>query len=313
MRHLFLIATLLFVVFVSGGATCVQRGSQPVFPPPPTILSETPSLDAVIGAVNRTDTVRQLSTNSASIQDLNGKTPRLSATVHLQREKDFRLRASLPIILGSSLDIGSNQDVFWIEMPERMRRTMYFARHDQYAQQLERAVVPVNPAWLIEAIGLVHLDRNLVLQGPVRRTDGLLEIRSRMPDGIHQRVCYIDPQGGYVTQQLITKPNFSGGETLIAESRTADHRYYEAAQCVIPHQVQIRLLPSAAPEMNLRIEVGQYTVNQLLSGEPDLFVMPQTAGNIQDLTRLSAAPTAAPPPSAYVAQPDLSTQIRGRF
>lgn len=311
MRHLFCLILMLGVVFVSGGATCVPQRAQPSFPPPP-VLSDLNSLESVIAAVNRTDNVRQLSTNSASIRDLNQKTPKLGATVHLQRDKDFRLRAKLPIIMGASMDVGSNNEVFWFEVPEGMTRTMYFARHDQYVNNLENAAIPVNPAWLIEALGLVHLDPSLVLQGPVSRNDGLLEIRSWMPDRVHQRVCYIDAQGGYVTQQLLTKPNINGGETILAESRTSDHRYDSAAQCVLPHLIQIRLLPIAGQEMNLQIEVNQYSVNQLLSGEADLFVMPQTAGNIQDLTRLSAAPSPSRMPTEYIAQPPLQSQLRGQ-
>jgi len=307
----FMIGVVLGTLFVSGGATCAPQRAASVFPPPPQVLGEVASLAEIAAAVNRNDAVTQLSTNSASIQDLKQKTPRLSASVHLQRDKDFRLRASLPIILGAGLDIGSNNDVFWFEVPEGMTRTMYFARHEQYQNNLERAIIPVNPAWLIEAIGLVHIDPNLVVAGPVRRNDGLLEIRSRMTDGIHNRVCYIDPEGGFVTQQLLTKPLPGGGETLIAESRAGDHRFYENPQCVLPHRVLLRLLPTAAPEMNLQIEVGDYVVNQLLSSEPDLFVMPQTAGNIQDLTRISLAPPPMPTPSAYVAESPQKLNLRG--
>lgn len=312
MRHLFCFIIMLGVVFVSGGAACVPQRTQPLFPPPP-VLSDLNTLESVLAAVNRTDSVRQLSTNSASIRDLNQKTPNLGATVHLQRDKNFRLRAKLPMIMGASLDVGSNDDVFWFDVPDGgMTRTMYFARHDRYVNNLENAVIPVNPAWLIEALGLVHLDESLVLQGPVTRNDGLLEIRSWMPDRIHQRVCYIDAEGGFVKQQLLTKPNLNGGETILAESRTSDHRYDSVAQCVLPHRIQIRLLPVAGPEMNLQIEVKQYSVNQLLSGESDLFVMPQTAGNIQDLTRLSAVPAPNQTPSAYIAGPSLQTQMRGQ-
>ncbi|QDV65301.1 hypothetical protein Pan14r_30030 [Crateriforma conspicua] len=302
---------MLAVVFVCGGATCMPQRKVTDFPAPPPVLSDVPELNDVIAAVNRNDAVQQLSTNSASIQDIHQKTPRFTANVHLQREKDFRLRASLPIILGSGLDIGSNRDVFWFEVPDGMSRTMYFARHDQYQNQLQHAAIPVNPAWLIEAIGLVHLDPALVIQGPVRRDDGLLEIRSRMPDGIHQRVCYIDADGGFVTQQLLTKPTIGGGEILIAESRTADHRFYENPACVLPHKILLRLLPTEAPEMNLMIEVGDYSVNQILSGDPNLFVMPQTAPNIRDLTKLSLATPPAPTETSYTQQATLIPEYRG--
>ncbi|MEM9644860.1 MAG: hypothetical protein AAF989_07690, partial [Planctomycetota bacterium] len=290
-RRALLVVSAVWILFVSGGATCVQQRNIPSFPPPPQVFSDLPSREELVRAINRTDAVTQLSTNSASIQDLAQNTPKLSANVHLRRDRDLRLRAKLPIVMGSSLDIGSNADVFWFEVPDGMTRRMFFARHDQFQGNLDRAVIPVNPAWLIEAIGLVHIDPNLVIAGPVRRQDGLLEIRSHMPDGIHQRVCYVDQKGGFVTQQLLTKPLPAGGEVLVAESRLGGHRYDETAGCVLPHTIQIRLISAVAPEMHLRIEVGEYAVNQLLSSEPDLFVMPQTAGTIEDLNGLSLRPT----------------------
>lgn len=302
---------LLVIVFVSGGATCVPQRGTLNFPPPPNVLAETPSLSQVVSAVNRTDAIRQLSTNSATIKDLVGRAPRLEATVNLERERRFRLRANLSIMLGAALDIGSNDQVFWFEFPDGgITRTMFFARHDAYRRQQHRAIIPIDPAWLIEAIGLVHLDPVRVIAGPVRRSDGLLEVRSRMPDGTHQQVCYIDPVGGYVTQQLVTRPLAGGGETLVAESRTGDHRYYEGVECVLPHTIQVRLLPTGGPEMHLRIEVGDYAVNQLLSGDPNLFVMPQTASEIRDLTRLSFRPP-VPSSGTYVADRSLAAPLRG--
>ena len=112
--------------------------------------------------------------------------PRLSATLNLERERRFRLRASLPIVLGAGIDLGSNDELFWFEVPEGISKTLYYARHDQYRQQLHRAVLPVDPTWVMDALGLVQIDPNAVVAGPVKREDGKLEIRSslNMPDGI---------------------------------------------------------------------------------------------------------------------------------
>ena len=111
------------------------------FPPPPTVLNETPSLEQIASVVNRSQSIRQLSTNSATVKMLSVPSlPRLNATMHVERDKNFRLRASLPIVMGAGMDMGSNDEVFWFEVPEGMSKTLYYARHDQYRQTLPQSV-----------------------------------------------------------------------------------------------------------------------------------------------------------------------------
>lgn len=283
---------MMAVGMVSGGATCARREPALTMPPPPPVLSGTPTLDQVATAVNRTAAVRELSSNTASVDVVSmPSVPKLSATLAVRRERDFRLRASLPIVLGSGLDLGSNSQLFWFEVPEGMGRTLYYADHERYRQQLQRAILPVDPTWVTDALGLVQIDPSQVLQGPVMRPDGKLEIRSQipMPAGVFQRVCYIDAQAGHVTDQLMYSPE---GE-LIAESHATNHRYYVDQQCSLPHRVRFSLRPATGPPLEMQIDIGAYAVNQILSGDPNLFVMPREAGQVVDLTTLSPVPLAA--------------------
>jgi hypothetical protein len=286
------------------------------FPPPPVVLSATPSLEEVTSVVNRTQNIQQLSSNSASVEVLSmPNLPRLSATLNLQRERRFRLRASLPIVLGAGMDLGSNDELFWFEVPEGISKTLYYARHDQYRQQLKRAVLPVDPTWVMDALGLVQIDPNTVVEGPVRREDGKLEIRNtmNMPDGLYQRVCLIEPSAGYVTHQFLYGPD----GTEIARSDASNHVYYDQQLCALPHRVELYLTPSVGPPLSMRIEVGSYTVNQLLSADPALFTMPTSASNAVDLTTLSGVPpgiTASPTASTainYSASVPTAYPLRG--
>ncbi len=307
---------IFFVCFVSGGATCARRTPPLPFPPPPVALNATPSLEEIVSVVNRTQSIQQLSSNSASVEVLSmPAVPRLSATLNLERQKNFRLRASLPIILGAGMDLGSNDEVFWFEVPEGISKTLYYARHDQYRQQLHRAILPVDPSWIMDALGLVQIDPNTVVAGPVNREDGKLEIRSTMmmPNGLYQRVCLVEPSGGYVTDQFLYAP----GGNLVAQSQASNHRYYEQQQCVLPHRVQLDLAPAVGPPLSMRIDVASYTVNQLLSGDPQLFAMPASASQAVDLTTLSGgAPVVTPTatlstPVDYSASAPTAYPLRG--
>src|SRR5690606_7213706 len=131
--------------------------------------------------VNRTDAIGQLASNSVSVEVPSMRNvPRLSATLAIDRPRNFRMRASLPSMLGSGMDMGSNDQVFWFQVPEGMSQTLYYASHEQFQRQPVRSVLPVDPTWVGDALGLVHLDPQQVVEGPILRTDGRLEVRSMM-------------------------------------------------------------------------------------------------------------------------------------
>ncbi|MDM4016730.1 hypothetical protein [Roseiconus lacunae] len=309
MRFLLLLMWIS-VGFVSGGASCSQHNRVLTLPPPPTVLSSAPTVEAVIAAVNRTGAVRELSTNTASVDVISMPAlPQLSATVSLRRDRDFRLRARLPFVMGSDLDIGSNNDLFWFEVPEDFSRTLYYARHDQFQAQLNRAVLPVDPTWLMDSLGLAQIDRAQVDQPIQMSGDGKLVLQAAvaMPAGVFRRFYTIDPERGHVIDQYVYSPT---GQ-LIAESHASNHQFYADQGCSLPHTVRFRLIPAAGDPLEMQIEVGTYVVNQILSGDPNLFVIPQGAGKVVDLTTISplavspSLPTTTLPPMTNVVPPPM--------
>jgi hypothetical protein len=126
-----------------------------------------------------------------------------------------------------------------------------------------------------------------------------------MPDGMYQRVCFIEPTAGYVTHQFLYSP--AGNE--IARSSAADHKYYPEYQCALPHRVDLNLAPAMGPPLAMRIEVGSYTVNQLLSGDPQLFTMPSSASQAVDLSKLTGVPAAVTSGSSVAAVPPTTSPI----
>lgn len=303
-----------FVLFVSGGATCARRPAPAAFPPPPIVFSETPSLEEVLQVVNRTANVTQLSTNSASVEvtSMSGL-PRLSATMNVQRDRNFRLRASIPFLLGTGLDMGSNNETFWFEVPNTaVSKTLYYANHNQYRQTLDRAILPVDPTWVMDSLGLVQVDAATVVAGPTVRPDGKLELQTAVtsPAGVYQRVLFIQKDAGYVTDQFLYAP--SGN--LVAQSQATNHQYYSAQQVALPHRVDLNLAPAVGPPLSMRIDIGDYTINQLLSGDPNLFVMPTSASQTVDLANPQAAIPmlgGMPGPTQYTADASIAYPLRG--
>lgn len=263
--------------------------------PPPVVFETAPRIEEVIAAVNRTDAITQMQSTSTTVELLDSPLPvsRLSATLALERPRRFRLRASLPIMLGAGLDVGSNDELFWMQYPDNgVHQTLLYARHDEFRQQMTHSPLPVDPTWLIEALGLVHIDPELVTEGPVQRGDGALEVRTSVPtaSGTYQRVLLIDSSAGFVSGQYLYGPT---GE-LVASANASEHRYYPEHRVVLPHSVQIQLQPKVGPPMGLQIEIGSYALNQLLGEDPRLFEIPTGSHQAIDLSRLS--PSVAPPP-----------------
>lgn len=312
------LACCLALYLIAGTLGCARNAQTVVTsPPPPPVFTQTPSLAELAAAVNRTHVIQQLSTNSASVDVTSmNAVPKLNATVNLEREKRFRLRANIPLMMGTGLDMGSNEQEFWFEVPEgmSMTQTMYFASHNDYARILDRAILPVDPTWLMDAMGLAQLDPNQVLVGPIVRSDGLLEVRSgiQTPAGQYQRVVFIEPSAGYLTHLFLYAPD----GRLVATSHTSDHRYYETVNCVLPHRINLEIIPQTAAPLSMELEVGAWAINQLLSGDPEVFVRPTTAKSQVNLVQLSgpSLPMGGPVPNGaavYSADSGSGLPLRG--
>src|SRR5207244_1355052 len=59
--------------------------------------------------------------------------------------------------------------------------SLFFCRHDQFAASAARQIVPVEPEWLIPAMGVVSFEPTEQHQGPFAVHGGRLEIRSTPP------------------------------------------------------------------------------------------------------------------------------------
>ena len=81
--------------------------------------------------------------------------PRLSARLACEPPRRFRLQAQTSLT-GPELDIGSNDDLFWIWLRQHEPPITAFCRHDQYAQSQARRLLPIRADWMPELLGLVN-------------------------------------------------------------------------------------------------------------------------------------------------------------
>jgi hypothetical protein len=165
-------------------------------------------------------------------------------------------------------------------------------------------MLPVSPMWLVEALGVIALDPYQMIQAPVTRADGMLEITTKVesPIGIYLRTLVVDPQFAFTKQIFLRDP--SG--RLVAIAQQSKHEYYASVQTSLPHQIKVQLIPALDPPIELDVTIDSYVVNGMTGAPSSQFTFPNTNGysvtNLIDLNNgmsSGAAPPQVAPPQPY--------------
>lgn len=291
-------ATSLFMAAVltaATGAQCNRRDVGGYTSYGPRVLTQNPSLGDVVKVVNDNSAkIRSLYTTDATLTVTGA--PSLRANLALERQKKLRLRAETALT-GAELDLGSNDDLFWFWVKRNPPPTIYYCRHSQYAQSAAKQVLPIEPEWLFDALGLAWFDPNLQHSSPVRNAQGRLEVTTTMPgpNGNKTKKTVIDEARGWVIEQHL----FDERGTLIATAVTNRHTMDPATGAIVPQEI---VVSSPANQFQMKLDVKQWTVNQLAADPAQLFAMPNVPGwsvvDLADPRMQFGAPAAQVPPPA---------------
>ena len=285
---------LVLGLIISCGAGCrqlMQQYSDPI----PRALPPTASLNQVIEVVN--DNSSRINSFYASRAKIGVPGfPQLNANIAFERPRNFRLRAET-MFTGPEVDLGSNSELFWFWIRRNQPPAMFFCRHDQFAGSSARQIVPVEPEWLVQALGVVSFDAGEQHQGPFPVRAGRVEIRSTNPnvpassaDAV-TRLTVIDDSRGTVLEEHL----YDRSGQRIATAKLSKHVRDPASGVILPRHVEIEW-PSAKFEMS--IEMSDVQINHLEGNSQELFAKPIYQGfneiNLASPTML-APPTSAPP------------------
>ncbi len=260
---------LVFLLPWVSGCAFLNFATPPPGPLPPIAFVGTPTLPQIMQTVNaNTQRVHQLHTETAQVSTPGF--PTLRATISVERPRRFRLRGKF--FSGPELDLGSNDEIFWFWV-KRLQPAVLFARHDQFAQSPVRQMLPIEPAWIVDALGLVTLDPGMQHDGPFLRGNGQLEVRTQMrgSQGDVTRTLIIDPTYGWILEQHITDAN----NRLLASALAGNHRFYPEYGVSLPHRVEI-LAPPA--NLTFRIEIGHYYINRPVEDPYEMWSLPKIEG-----------------------------------
>ncbi len=178
MKSTRLIFCTLVVLVAASGASCPRRLST-TGPLPPEVFFQPPGLQQVIAAIN-TNTARVQRLQAASATLSVSGFPSLKTSLALERPLRFRMQAGTGLT-GTELDLGSNDELFWMWAKRNDPPATYYARHADAGSPQSRQLLPVPPSWLIEALGLVAIDPQGTWDGPYSRAQGGWRSAGKLP------------------------------------------------------------------------------------------------------------------------------------
>ena len=275
-------------------------------PKAPTVIAATSPTAEIVAAVNaNASRIRTLSAPNAtfSMPGLPGL-PLLRGSIVLERPRRLRLRAGTALS-GEEVDLGSNDELFWLWAKRNDPPALYFARHDQASSAAALQLLPIQPSWVVDALGLVELNPAVNYQGPFPRADGTLELRGPDigPGGPVERVTVVEPTRAWVVEQHVYDTK---GE-LLASAVAKNFRFHTEAQASLPEQVTIRI-PTAG--LSLTINTGTASINAPIANPQQQWAMPNRDGYPQvDLGRSDGLPIATAQPAPSAAFPVTSTPV----
>jgi hypothetical protein len=293
-----LVALALVVACVaSSGASCpgVIRGYQIGTMPLPRTLPASPSLEQIIATVHdNTQRVRSYMAPQAVL--VVPGVPRLSARVACEPPRRFRLQARTAVT-GDELDIGSNDDLFWLWIRRHEPPVMLHCRHDRYADSSARRLLPIRAEQMPELLGLVTFSPADRHSGPYPLPDGRIEIRSHVggaaaePPPAAERLVkstILDGITGLVQEQHL----FTEDGRRIASARMSGHRVDAASGAALPRTVEVHW---PEPGIEFKLEIAALTTNTPTGDPGQLWQMPAYPGYAPvDLSDPSL--TIGPPP-----------------
>lgn len=229
--------------------------------------------------------------------------PKLKGTIQIERPLRLRLKAGVLGVDQMGVDVGSNNELFWIWTRAAMAGqapTLMYAFHEQFKRSsgAVRQAIPLEPSWLINALGLVEFSNDDFHEGPLVTAEGRLKLItvSNAESGRQYRITIIDATRGLIEQQSIYDEN----RNLIAYTNSTGYKYYPEHNISLPNKIEMHLFTSDGQEQELTVTTTGFNINSLFGDPQRMWTMPQPA-NVQriDLSRIGGAgpPQGGPPQS----------------
>lgn len=293
------------------------RWIQPVGNQPPSVFSKMASKEDIMARVNA---------NSKAIQSMQARvhvraqgTPTLSGDLSVEQPSRLRMQVGILNLNNSGLDVGSNDNEFWVWMKNSMGGqppSVLYARHDEYRTSPAKQALPIEPSWVIDSLGLAYFDPRAEHDGPFQRPDGNLEIQSRFMEGNQQMIksTIVDPNTSVVVAQELYR-----GNQKIAASKASRHEYFPEFGGSIPTEIEIEVGSNTAQPGVVSMTLSNILPNSINSQYASLWEMPRPKNiNMVNIARQGPVSSNATPrqfaqhENVYQGQPNPGQPVQGQ-
>ena len=269
----------LIIVNCQSGCQLINRFRSDSIADVPVAFSEMPSKEQILAHLAaQSNRVNQIQSDVRVSMD---GMPTLRGTLAVEKPDRLRLTAGLLGVSELGVDVGSNPERFWfwtkVASPGQ-EPGIYYANHDEYQNSNLHQTVPIEPSWLIDALGLVEFHHDDRIEGPIARPDGFIEIRTyrNIRRGQNIRVSVIDPKYGWVVQQAM----YDSAGRLIAHADSIEYKHYGQHGVNLPDEIVMTAYNPSGGKLTIKVDASSYKLNSIY-GDPDkLWSMPNP-GNVR--------------------------------
>jgi hypothetical protein len=241
---------LLVCVSLAGSTGCMRIGIWK--PREPSLSKVDPPLgpdataEEILARVNQNayseyspDGLRAYRSDSVTVR-MSGVPAAMRASLVVEAPRNLRLRVAHPVTGGEAVDLGSNDEKFWVWIKESPQQNVITCSHDHVAAAAKVCPLPLpfRPDWLMEVLGVTPISGSGY---EVRRTNAkspIVELVSvqRTPDQQPiRRIVKIDTVHGVVLEHRVE--TLEG--TKIAKAVLFRHYRDPSTRLILPRQINI--------------------------------------------------------------------------
>ncbi len=253
-RSLLLVALLAGCLLPGCTATrgmLARRHPDPMAGAPSLQNVRNPPLEEVVSHLNRnTDRLQCWQANRVGV-----KYDKWTFTGMIAVEKGRHLRLVVNSLRGNEVDLGSNDERFWVWCRD-MDPSFVTCKHENMDAARQQMGIPFEPDWLMQALGVEPLPTSgVTMETDPTNEQARLEEKVLSAHGLPlRREILIDLKRGIVLEHSLY--NYDG--IRIARAKLTDHRLDKTSGVVLPHKV---VLDWPQNKLSLTLTLGEVRIN----------------------------------------------------
>ncbi len=235
----------------------------------PEVLKKNPSLTEIEQAINSNSQRIQTLRSDDVTFGLNSISGWTKCRLAFARPAKMRMIATISM-QGSVFDCGCNDKNFWFWYKYQNPPQLYWCYLDDITNSFYlNQNIPFDPTWFPDALGIVELQPNEVVEEPLAQMDGtlLIQVKKQRGQTLYTKHLYVEPVTAAIKKQEIYAPN---GQKLLSVLCT-EFQYNKEENVILPKKI---VITSPQNKESLHLDLGTFAVNKNEGIGEKLFTMP---------------------------------------